>query len=101
MMMILNMCDQVVPQSLRFRMPIGTEGNMRLGPAVVVAADGRHQAVFIGNLTVKGRRRIIVIATVGFDAVEAEVDEGFVRGRPVLLHIGTGMGQRQRRPGRE
>ena len=26
---------------------------MRLGPAVVVAADGRHQAVFIGNLTVK------------------------------------------------
>ena len=37
---------------------------MRLSPAVVVAADGRHQFVFIGNLTVKDSRSVIVIAAV-------------------------------------
>ena len=91
-MMILNVCDQAVPQRLRLGMTVRAEGNMRLSPAVVVAADGRHQFVFIGNLTVKGSRSVIVIAAVSFDAVEAEGDEGFRQGT-VLLHIGSGMGQ--------
>ena len=91
-MLLFDFLAEPVPQGLRFRMAVRPEPDVRLGPAVVIAAQGRHQAIVIGNAAVKSTRPFVVIAAIGFDAIEARSDELF-RQRPVLLHIGTGMGQ--------
>ena len=70
-MLLFDFLAEPVPQGLRSRMAVGPELDVRLGPAVIVAAQGRHQTVLVGDAAVKIARPLIVVAAIRFEAVEA------------------------------
>ena len=91
-MLLFDFLAEPVPQGLRSRMAVGPELDVRLGPAVIVAAQGRHQTVLVGDAAVKIARPLIVVAAIRFEAVETYSNE-LLRQGTILFHIGSGMSQ--------